>query len=183
MQKQWELLELETVPVAVQHDYCVGMDKDMTNSLVEYLLAGSRKKDDLIEMLKSQISELTELVRQQKESMASMSEMQSRMQSESSLMRKENREHQSTIRTLREQLEYAKESRFGDKRQKLRRSSSSKDKNTDKDGPAGGSCGGGEDREQGAENFSGAGLKECNSGGETGSSSGSETEEHPALRE
>ena len=42
------LMELETVPAGAQHDYCAVMDRDMTNSFVEYILTESRKKDDQV---------------------------------------------------------------------------------------------------------------------------------------
>ena len=45
------LMELETVPAGTQHDYCAGMDRDMTNRFVEYILTESRKKDEQITAL------------------------------------------------------------------------------------------------------------------------------------
>lgn len=67
LKKQRESLELEMVSAASHHDYCAGMDKGMTNRFVEYILTESRKMHDRIEMLQSQLSELTEQSSKQNE--------------------------------------------------------------------------------------------------------------------
>ena len=112
----------------------------MTNRFVEYILTEARKKDD-------QITALTEQIRKQNERLESLSEMRSELSS----FRKEISGHLRTIRKLREQLDYAKETRFGDRRQRLKGSSASKgtkDKREDEDRRDDGGCSDGVDRTQ-----------------------------------